>query len=756
MNNRRKTYHIHRICLLALAIITYSLQGHGQDKGTGHPCLIIPEASVSELREAINTYPLWQATVEEYLQKADEIIAQPIDVPVPKDPAGGYTHSQHKLNAKAIKLTGVAYLVSGEEKYACYAKALLLEYAAEYPKYGEHPVKQSYAPGKLFWQQLNEAVWLVDAIQGYDAIYNFLSNKEKIYIEEDLLKPFADFLSVENMHVFNRLHNHGVWAVAAVGMTGISCGDEELIFRALYGLKENGKPVREKYSADVTGLEAGFLVQSMSLFSPDGYYTEGPYYQRYAMTPFLMLAQSIDNNIPKLDIMNFGNGMYIKAVEILVDLSDTDGRYLPVNDAMKGMSLYSPESVASLSFLYTKTNDPGILYLLKDAQVSYINGNSLQVIKDLAENKQVPLKRSSKLISDGIDGKQGGLALIRDEEDKFCVVLKCASHGLSHGHFDRLNIFYYHEENEVLTDYGSARFVNIKAKEGGRYLPENSSYAKQTIAHNTVVVDQISHFGSVYKEAQKCHSDLVYSDIENIDEQFVCVKESKAYEGIDMLRITGLINDEEFSNPLLIDVFKVSSDKVNDSYDFPFHFDGSILNVGFEYNAFQKQLQPLGDTYGYQHLWKIGEGKPSGESASISWLDNKIIYTLTSAVDENSDLILTRTGAGDPNYNLRVEPALIIRETKKKDHVFASVLETHGNQNESTEMVSNQEAVITGIKTLPIEGEYVAIEFETRKSTYIFLSTIESDQYEKEHSLSIAGMEYKWTGNYTLIKTIQQ
>ncbi len=756
MKRQYKISNIKRVCLFVLALISVSLQGQKSGSNSDHPCLIINDAEVSEMRAAMETYPLWQETVKGYLSESDEIIAQSIDVPTPEDPAGGYTHSQHKLNGKAIKQTGVAFLISGDEKYACYAKELLLEYASKYPTYGEHPVKKSYAPGKLFWQQLNEAVWLVDAIQGYDAIYNFLSKKERKLIEGDLLKPYADFLSIENRHVFNRLHNHGVWAVAAVGMTGITTGDEELVFRALSGINEQGKPVSETYSQDVTELDAGFLVQTLSLFSPDGYYTEGPYYQRYAMTPFLMFAQSIDHNIPELDIMNFGDGIYTSAVEILVDLSDTEGRYFPINDAMKGMSLYSPASVASLCFLYAKKKSPGILALLEGVELSYINANSLQVVKDLNENKQLALKRASKLITDGKDGMQGGIALIRDADDKFCSVFKYASHGLSHGHFDRLNIFYYYKENEVLTDYGSVRFVNIKAKDGGRYLKENNTYAKQTVAHNTLVVNQTSHFNAEYAEAQKYHSELIYSDLENNKEQFVCAKDIYAYPGIEMTRIVGLIEDEEFSNPLLIDLFNVTSDNPKASYDMPYHFDGNILNIGFDYKANEDQLLPLGEGHGYQHMWKIAEGKPDRDAASISWLDNKIIHTLTTAVNENTELILTRTGAGDPNFNLRTEPALIIRESNLKDHLFGSVVETHGNQNESTEMVSNQEAVITGVKTIPTKDEYLAFEFYTWKSAFLFLSVMEKDQSQKNHILNINEKEYRWTGNYTLIKSSKQ
>ncbi|MFM9673803.1 alginate lyase family protein, partial [Streptomyces galilaeus] len=76
-----------------------------------------------------------------------------------------------------------------------------------------------------------------------------------------------------------KVHNHGTWATAAVGMTGYVIDDQELVEQALYGLDKSGK--------------AGFLRQVDELFSPQGYYTEGPYYQRYALLPFITFAKAI-------------------------------------------------------------------------------------------------------------------------------------------------------------------------------------------------------------------------------------------------------------------------------------------------------------------------------------------------------------------------------------------------------------------------------------------------------------------------------
>lgn len=43
-------------------------------------------------------------------------------------------------------------------------------------------------------------------------------------------------------------------------------------------------------------------VVGVKAYSPDGYYREGPYYQRYAMYPFLIFALAMDNVKPELKV----------------------------------------------------------------------------------------------------------------------------------------------------------------------------------------------------------------------------------------------------------------------------------------------------------------------------------------------------------------------------------------------------------------------------------------------------------------------
>ena len=66
---------------------------------------------------------------------------------------------------------------------------------------------------------------------------------------------------------------------------------------------------------------------------------------------------------------------------------------------------------------------------------------------------------------------------------------------------------YMKMENEVVQDYGMGRFVNIEQKGGGNYLKENKTWAKQTIAHNTLVQNETSQFKGEYDIGSKHHSE---------------------------------------------------------------------------------------------------------------------------------------------------------------------------------------------------------------------------------------------------------
>ena len=275
---------INRIAnITLLAVIAWSMSLPAM--AAKHPNLVINQQDVADMKQAIAQPGAFQDAFNATLKRVDQGLTQTIEVPVPQDAGGGYTHEKHKSNYQQMYDTGIIYQLTGEQKYAQYVKNMLLQYAKLYPTLPLHPKRKSSNEGKLFWQGLNEAVWLVHTIQAYDFIYNALTPAERNSIETGAIIPVALFLSEQSPRTFNKVHNHGTWATAAVGMSGYVLDKPLWVERALYDLNLAKK--------------GGFMRQLDELFSPDGYYNEGPYYQRYALMPFVTFAKAIEQNEPQ-------------------------------------------------------------------------------------------------------------------------------------------------------------------------------------------------------------------------------------------------------------------------------------------------------------------------------------------------------------------------------------------------------------------------------------------------------------------------
>ena len=256
------------------------------------------------------------------------------------------------------------------------------------------------------------------------------------------------------------------------------------------------------------------------------------------------------------------------------------------------------------------------------------------------------------------DGKSGAIGIIRTKSD-FGLVFKAGAHGMGHGHFDQLSYSVYRNGNEVIQDYGMARFVNIEQKAGGVYLPENTSFAKQTIGHNTLVVNQTTQYEGVTDEADKYAPSLNFYDFSNTDIQAISSKDSNAYKGVVLNRTLVVVDSKAFNNPFLIDILKVDADKEN-TLDLPLYYLGQLMSTNFKTEV-PNELKKLGAKDGYQHIWKEAEGVANDGNSILSWLGNGIFYTYLTTTSPKDKLILGRTGASDPNFNLRRDPMMILQ-----------------------------------------------------------------------------------------------
>lgn len=733
------------LMILALTVSPVSYAGE-------HPKLILTKAGVEKIRAELGTVPLFDATVQKVKAEVDAEIEQGIDTPVPRDYSGGYTHERHKRNFFIMQKAGVLYQILEDDKYASYVRDMLFQYEAMYKDLPLHPKTRSYARGKLFWQCLNDSNWLVYVSQAYDTIYDYLSAEERSRLEENLFRPFADHISVDNPQFFNRVHNHSTWGNAAVGMIGLAMDDDKLVKRALHGIPFDEIDATAKdndggFIYDKDG-RAGFLANLDEPFSPDGYYTEGPYYQRYAMYPFLIFAQGLHNAKPELKIFENDGEVLLKAVDALLNLSDADGEFFPLNDGQKGMSWHTESIVTAVDIAYLMGGeDPRLLGIAEEQGQVLLDDAGISVALAVRDGKTEPFAKRSINLSDGPDGTQGGVAILRHGDEDLTLVYKYAAQGLSHGHYDKLSYSVFEKGDEVLQDYGLARFVNIEQKGGGNYLKENTTWAKQTIAHNTITQNETSHFQGKYEIGSQYHSELYFYDDTNSDVQVVSATESNAYPGTELQRTVAMIKNRNFSKPFLLDILKVTSGTDN-QYDLPFYFMGQVLQVNFDYET-PSTLSALGKKNGYQHLYVEGQGSPGADNTKFSWMGHGKFYTLTSVTDGSDEILFTRIGANDPEFNLRRDAAFMLRRKDASDTVFATVVEPHGSYSPVSELAVDSNSRIAELKIVHDDERYTAVAIEDIDGhTSVFILANSDASASSEHKLTIDGKAYEWAGPY--------
>lgn len=714
-----RSYALTRSILLSTAI-TAAACLVGCDAVSAGPGSHIVEAQNS------STFDAMMESLAEQVKARSEV---GIPVPVPVDAGGGYTHEQHKQNAKTIYEAGMLYQQTGDTVYRDLIRDVLFDYADLYPTLGIHPEQKSSNKGKLFWQGLNEAWWLVYTIQGYETVRADLSEADRTRIEDGVLNPMADFLSVGSPQTFDRIHNHATWATAATGMTGYVLGQPERVERALYGLDKTG--------------EAGFLKQLDELFSPDGYYAEGPYYQRYALMPFVLFSQVVDRNEPERGIFDHRDGIVLKAIRATMEQSYA-GLFFPINDAIREKGINTVELKYGLAIAYERTGDPELLgaIQLQDGVVPTQAGRA--AVEAIAAGKAEPFSFKSQQFRDGPGGEQGALMVLRSGPagDAATAVMKATTQGLGHGHFDKLGLLYYDDGAEIVADYGAARFLNVEPKEGGRYLLENTTWAKTTVAHNVLVVDETNHFGGDWRHAQE-FAPRVLSFGETNGVQIAAAEIDTAYDGVNMQRIIAMLPANEQGGTYVIDVMRGDSDTLH-QYDLPIHFKGQLIETSFEMENETVSLSPLGADNGYQHLWKKGVSNPITGLAETSWLLDDDFYTLTFAANSPVTSIFAELGANDPNDNLRREQAFILR-AQGEDVSYVSVYERHGVYDSDNEVTVFDGSSVTGTDFTQSETAMIyTIRFEEADPVSILLAT--DTDADAEHTSVVNNQTISWTG----------
>lgn len=692
------------------------------------PVLVSP-AAWAEMAASRGRYPMFDAEIARVEAEVRAGMAAGVNVPQPRDLGGGATHERHKANYKLIAGAGALYRITGDRAYADFARDLLLAYADLYPTLGLHPAGRSPVKGRLFWQALNDSVWLVYSAQGYDAIRDTLSAEDRRRIDDDVFRRMARFLSEDNADYFDRIHNHATWATAGVGMTGYVLRDRALVERALKGTDRSG-----------TG---GFLRQIDLLFSPDGYYAEGPYYQRYALAPFVIFARAIQQNEPERGIFRYRDGVLLKAVDGLLQAT-YGGLIVPVNDALLEKGIRSEEIVTGVAVAYAQTGDPRLLSIAAAQGRTLLSPDGLAVARGVSEGAGRAFEFRSLRLRDGPDGDMGALVFLRrGGADGQMLVMKNTQQGQGHGHFDRLNWLFYDGGHPVIRDYGAARFINVEAKDGGGYLDENETWAKQTVAHNTLVVNGASHFGGDWRVGEEHGTTPLLFETEGAT-QIASGRTSDAYPGVTLTRTLVLLEHPDLGFPIVVDLMRADATRPG-LYDLPLYFNGHIVTQGFEARHAPEARPVLGDRAGYQHLWVDAQSEAGAEPRSLTWLLDGRFYTYRFVASAPTRALLVESGANDPNFNLRREQALIRRMEGQTDAAFVGVLEPHGAYDPTAETVSGSTSRIRAVELIEGDGADVIV-ITLASGRIVALGVAREITADARHRVVRGGQTFEWTG----------
>jgi hypothetical protein len=463
------------------------------------------------------------------------------------------SHLHQKYNADLESL-GLAFAFTHDPRYAERARAILLAYADKYPHYERHDIRgnDTASAGRRFAQTLDEAVALIRVVWAYDLVYDTIPSADRERIERDFLRPSVEVIQ---RHRAGK-SNWQSWHNAAIGALGFCIGDQDLIGMAL------------------DDPQNGFHCQMRASVLSDGWWYEGaPSYHFYALSALIFLAEGA---------YRAGVNLYDARLKALFDapfdLAYPDFTLPALNDSDR-FSLIAQERLYEVAATRFRDKRYGAM-LARGAR-----GGFEALLWGPEQIDRAPELQATSVNLGGL-----GCAVLRDGvgADARCLLLDYGPHGGGHGHPEKLQILLYGAGRELAPDAGRLAYS----------VPLHRTWYRETLAHNTIVVDQKSQEPTEGKLA------LFHA---GTDFQVARAVATGAYEGVALDRTVVM------TRGYILDVFRAHS-AGSHSYDWVYHNTGRVSS---DLMAFESK-KPLAKDAGYQHLGRLRRAEDPGAWA-VEW-----------------------------------------------------------------------------------------------------------------------------------------
>lgn len=492
------------LSLLCLFVLGFS-DGFAQPS---HPRLMADSTEISRAKDWIKQYSWYRNIFEEHKKEIDEfILHEPIYVsPIkqtyqykmytcPKhdvellyeefsphehrcsrDPNEIYKGEKYdaawsgwynRRLASHLVWMGLLYQVYEDEKYAAAGREILLKFAELYLKY---PTTNTIlGPAHVFFGTLSESFWGVDMAYGYDLLYNYkgLTPEDRIKIKEKLFYPLAKITQEFPESASNRQ----LWYNNVSAAVGFLYNDQDLIEFALKG-------------------EYGFEWQLGSALPESGFWAEWSGYHFVALRGMIHLAEMARHNGMDLYHMEIAGRSMKKMFDAPFEVILPNYEFPRSKDSGGGNLL---EYATFYEVGYAVYRDPRYLSVLNSTNI--IRGTQIVGEESGARESRAPitlfnllpeLPQGSREIypEKSVNLEGNGFAILRNgaDKDRRYLYLDYGIMGGEHGHPDRLQIGYYALGRNWIVDPLNESYFN----------PNLQLWYRQTIAHNTVVLNQTS------------------------------------------------------------------------------------------------------------------------------------------------------------------------------------------------------------------------------------------------------------------------